>query len=303
MHLYLPIAELSVNVFSIIALGGLTGILSGLFGVGGGFLTTPFLIFMGISPAVAVASSANQIVGSSMSGFLSQWRRGHVDIKLGLVLVAGGLVGSTFGVSLFTWLRGLGLIDVVISILYVIMLTSIGSFMAWESWRKVLQKKELDSQPQTSRLRAALRSLPFITHFPQSKIRISLLLPLGLGVFAGMLVALMGIGGGFFLLPAMIYILGMSTTTVVGTSLFQMLCLTAHVTFMHAMRSHTVDLILAILLLIGGVFGAQIGARIGAVTKPLHLRAALAALVLLVAIKLGYQLFLPPASLYDIVVQ
>lgn len=302
MHLYLPIAEISVNILSIVALGGLTGILSGLFGVGGGFLTTPLLIFMGISPAIAVASSSNQIIGSSLSGLLSHWRRKHVDIKMGTMLVIGGLVGSSVGVSLFTWLRGLGLIDLVISILYVLLLSIIGGMMAYESWRKILNKEKEETAPKKGRFHAWIRTLPFSTHFPSSSIRISAILPLGLGAFAGILVALMGIGGGFFLLPAMIYILGMPTSMVVGTSLFQILCLTTHVTFMHAIRSHTVDVVLAMLLLIGGVFGAQFGSRIGTAIKPVYLRAALASMVLLVAVKLGYNLFLPPENLYDLVV-
>ncbi len=312
MHIYLPIAELSVNIMSIIALGMLTGVLSGLFGVGGGFLTTPLLIFMGISPPVAVATSANQIIGSSLSGLLTQWRKGNVDFQIGGLLITGGLVGSALGVVLFNWLQAVGLIDFVISLLYVFLLGSIGGTMGVESWRALKRQRQLEVgtlTPTASKPRSALRlrfglfirALPWVIFFPRSNVRISILLPLFVGLLAGTLVSMMGIGGGFFMIPAMIYLLGMPTSMVVGTSLFQILFVTTQTTVLHAVSSQTVDILLAALLLIGGVIGAQIGTRLGTRLKPEMIRAMLAALVLLVALRLAIGLFIPPEHVYDVV--
>lgn len=312
MHIYLPIAEISVNILSVILLGALTGILSGLFGVGGGFLTTPLLIFMGISPPVAVASSANQIIGSSLSGFLTQRRRGNVDFQIGGLLLAGGIIGSGLGVWLFNWLQSIGLIDFVISLLYVFLLGGIGTTMGLESWRSLKRQKAMeagtllpDRHKRRARARIMLalfiRRLPWVIHFTRSDVRISVLLPMFVGLLAGTLVSMMGIGGGFFMIPAMIYLLGMPTSMVIGTSLFQILFVTTQTTILHAVSSQTVDILLAALLLAGGVVGAQLGTRLSSRLKPEMVRALLAALVLIVALCLGIGLFIPPENLYDIV--
>jgi uncharacterized protein len=303
MHIYLPIAELSVNVFGMILLGGFTGILAGLFGVGGGFMTTPLLIFLGISPAVAVASSANQIIGSSLSSLLTHWRRKNVDFHIGGLLLVGGLVGSGLGIILFRWLQGLGLIDFVISLLYVFLLGSVGGMMGLESWR-AMQRNHAGIAPRprrATRLGARLRQLPWQRHFPRSNIRVSLLLPLSIGVLAGTLVSMMGIGGGFFMIPAMIYLLGMPSAMVVGTSLFQIFFVTTQTTILHALTSHTVDVMLALLLLIGGVIGAQFGTRLNSRLQPETTRALLAMMVILVALRLAYGLFIPPENVYEVV--
>ena len=310
MHIYLPIAEMSVNALSIILLGGLTGILAGLFGVGGGFLTTPLLIFMGISPAVAVASSACQIIGSSLSGFLTQHRRNNVDFQIGGLLLAGGVVGSGLGILLFNWLQTIGLIDFVISVMYVVLLGSIGGMMGVESYKALKRQPEaaLTSRiKKRSRLNlwwnANLRKLPWKMHFKRSNVRVSALLPLGVGLLAGTLVSMMGIGGGFFMIPAMIYLLGMPTSMVVGTSLFQILFVTTQTTILHAVSSQTVDIVLATLLLIGGVIGAQFGTRIGSRMKPEMVRALLSALVLAVALRLAFGLFIPPENVYEVIAE
>lgn len=298
MQIYLPIAELSVNIFMIVGLGGVTGVLSGLFGVGGGFLITPFLMFIGISPAVAVASSANQIVATSYSGFLAYWRKQSVDFSIGRFLLAGGLVGSFLGVLLFKWLKTLGYIDLLISLSYVFFLGTIGLLMACESF-KSLRKKE-GAAPKKEKT-SWLAKLPMQRHFPISKVQVSLLLPIGVGLVAGMMVSIMGIGGGFLLIPAMIYIIGMPTGIVIGTSLFIIIFVTMQVTFLQATMTQTVDIVLALLLLLGSVVGAQIGSRIGHNVPAAKLRALLALLVLGVAGKLGYGLFATPANLYTIV--
>jgi uncharacterized membrane protein YfcA len=313
MHLYLPIAEMSVNALSIILLGGLTGLLAGLFGVGGGFLTTPLLIFMGISPAVAVASSACQIIGSSLSGFLTQWQRKNVDFQIGSLLLAGGVVGSALGILLFNWLQAIGLIDFVISVMYVLLLGSIGSMMGLESWRALKRKREaatLGNSPRVQKhSRLSLlwhlyaRKLPWKRHFSGSNVRMSALLPIGIGVLAGTLVSMMGIGGGFFMIPAMIYLLGMPTSMVVGTSLFQILFVTTQTTILHAVSSQTVDIVLATLLLVGGVIGAQFGTRLGTRLQPEMVRALLAAMVVLVALRLAFGLFIPPENIYAVLPQ
>lgn len=302
MSIYLPIAELSVNIFALMALGGAVGILSGMFGIGGGFLTTPFLIFMGISPAIAVASSANQIVAASLSGFYAHWKRKNVDFRMGSLLLAGGLVGSTVGVGIFSWLKSLGQIDLVISLLYVVMLSSIGSMMATESIRSLrgIQKKQSGSR---SFRHGLSQRLPWKMRFPHSRLYISAWLPLILGFFVGTLVSIMGVGGGFFMIPAMIYLLGMPTSVVIGTSLFQIMFITMNVTVLHAVSTHTVDLILAILLLLGSTVGAQIGTRLSSKIPATQLRGLLAVMVLAVAIKLGFSLFTPPDNLYSVVLE
>jgi len=302
MEIYLPIAEMSVNIAGILLLGVITGILSGMFGVGGGFLTTPFLMFIGIPPAVAVASSANQIVASSFSGFFAHWRRDNVDFRMGILLLEGGMVGSSAGVWLFTVLKKLGQIDLTISLLYVTLLSSIGVMMAVESFRSLRQVQEQLMIPAAVTRFPFLGRLPMMTEFPRSKLRISALLPLGIGFISGVLVSLLGVGGGFFMIPAMIYVLGMPTSIVIGTSLFQIIFITANVTFLQAVTTHTVDILLAVLLLSGSVVGAQMGTRLGARLPAAKLRAMLALLVLAIALKLAYGLFARPHDIYSVTV-
>lgn len=298
MNIYLPIAEMSVNILLLLGLGGITGILSGLFGVGGGFLMTPLLIFIGVPPAVSVSSAANQIVASSVSGLAAHWRRGNVDFKMGRYLLAGGVAGSTLGVGLFRWLKNSGHIDLIISVSYVTFLGIIGAMMAGESLRAIMgtarKAPAADARPPL-----AMR-LPYKVHFPQSKLHISALAPLGIGFFVGIMVSLMGIGGGFFLIPAMIYLLGMPTSMVIGTSLFQITFITANVTLLHAVTTQTVDILLALLLLAGSVVGAQFGSRLHMRMPAEHLRGLLAAIVLGIAIKLAFGLFIPPANVYTV---
>lgn len=298
MDIYLPIAEMAVDIFVILGIGGVVGFLSGLFGVGGGFLMTPLLIFIGIPSAVAVASGANQMVASSISGVLAHWRRGNVDFKMGLMLLGGGLVGSTLGVWLFALLRGIGQIDLVIKLSFVAFLGVIGSLMLVESIRARLHRRA-PARPSPVR-RGWIDRLPLKMRFRRSRLYISALLPVALGLFVGVMVAILGAGGGFIMVPAMIYLLGMPTAVVVGTSLFQIFSVTINVTLLHALTTHTVDLVLAMVLLVGGVIGAQIGARAGAHLRGDQLRALLALLVLSVAGKLSYDLVAMPTDLYDL---
>ncbi|MFQ5619994.1 MAG: sulfite exporter TauE/SafE family protein [Rhodospirillales bacterium] len=296
MQIYLPIAEMSVNVFLILGMGGGVGFLSGLFGVGGGFLMTPLLIFIGIPPAVAVATEANQVVASSVSGVLAHWRRANVDIKMGMTLLAGGIVGSSFGVWLFTILRGLGQIDLVIKLSYVIFLSVIGVLMLSESVGTLMRVKR-----QVRRKRHHhywIHGLPLKMRFRRSRLYISTLLPIGIGFLVGVLSAIMGVGGGFIMVPAMIYLLGMPTVVVVGTSLFQIIFVTANVTILQAVNNQTVDVVLALLLLTGGVIGAQIGARASARLQGEHLRGLLGLLVVGVCAKLTYDLVVTPQDLF-----
>lgn len=297
MQIYLPIAEIAVHAEAIILLGFLTGILSGLFGIGGGFLTSPLLIFLGIAPQVAVATSANQIIASSFSGFLAHRKRSHVDFHMGFLLLLGGMTGSYLGVGLFHLLQKLGQIDLIISLLYVIFLGTVGSLMAWESW-KATRKHGTPSAP--IRQPAWIQRLPLRTKFLHSDIELSALAPLAVGLIAGVLVSLMGIGGGFLLIPAMIYLFAMPTSLVVGTSLFQMTFVTIQVTLMQAMSTRTVDLVLACLLLLGAVIGAQMGSRLGMKIPAGRLRGFLSIIILCVAAKLAYGLFVKPPELYSV---
>ncbi|MDE3060968.1 MAG: sulfite exporter TauE/SafE family protein [Pseudomonadota bacterium] len=297
MNIYLPIAEMSVNIFALLGLGVVTGVLSGLFGVGGGFLMTPLLIFIGVPPAISVSTVANQIVASSVSGFLAHWRRDNVDFKMGAYLLAGGLIGSFLGVELFRWLKASGQIDLIISVIYVVFLGVIGALMAGESIRSILKVSR--KHPHDEKPPLAMR-LPLKVEFPKSKLRISAIMPVAIGFFAGVMVSLMGIGGGFFLIPAMIYVLGMPTNVVIGTSLFQIIFITANVTFLQAVTTQTVDIVLALLLLTGSVVGAQVGTKAGSKLPPEYLRALLAALVLGIATKLAFDLFTPPADVYSV---
>ncbi len=298
MQIYLPIAEMSVNIFVLLGLGGGVGMLSGIFGVGGGFLMTPLLFFMGIPSAVAVATEANQIVASSVSGVLAHWRRGNVDIKMGGVLLVGGVLGSSFGVWLFSVLRELGQIDLVIKLSYVVFLTIIGSLMLVESIKSMRATKH--SVKTKAHHHTWMHGLPFKMRFRKSRLYISALLPLAIGFFVGLLAAIMGVGGGFVMVPAMIYLLGMPTSVVVGTSLLQIIFVTANVTVLQAVNNQTVDVVLALLLMIGGVIGAQVGAKLGGLLKGEQLRGLLALIVLGVCAKLSFDLMITPDDLYSL---
>lgn len=301
MDIYLPIAELSVNALVIIGLGSLVGFLSGMFGVGGGFLTTPLLIFYGIPPAVAVASSATQITGSSVSGALSHWRAGNVDVKMGVVLVGGGVVGSVLGSFLFRLLQRIGQIDVTISLIYVVVLGTIGAMMLNESARALQRSKRGQlKRGRPNRHNPLVASLPFKIRFYKSGLYVSWLAPFLLGMAVGVLTVIMGVGGGFIMVPAMIYLLGMSTGVVIGTSLFQIVFVTAATTLLHAVQSKTVDIVLAILLLVGGVVGAQMGARAAQKLPGEKLRFLLSLIVLGVAVRLAIGLTWRPAELYSV---
>lgn len=301
MDVYLPIANLAVNGLIIVALGALTGILSGMFGVGGGFLTTPLMIFYGIPPTVAAASAASQVTGASVSGVLAHAKRGGVDYQMGGVMVAGGLIGTVIGAGLFRLLQDLGQIDVVINVLYVLMLGGIGGVMARESWQVLKAQKSGVALPAAKRRHHPMvASLPLRWRFYRSGLYISPLAPLLLGMFTGVLTMLMGIGGGFVLVPAMLYILGMSAAVVVGTSLFQILFVTMMTTMMHAMTTRAVDVVLAVLLLIGSVSGAQIGAQLAQKIPAERLRFALAAIVLVVALRMALGLGWAPDEIYTV---
>ncbi len=299
MQIYLPIAEVSVNAFLLLGLGGIVGILSGMFGVGGGFLMTPLLFFIGIPPAVAVATEANQIVASSFSGVLAHLRRKTVDLKMGVVLLIGGLVGAFLGIQLFNALKAIGQVDLLVKLSYVVFLSIVGSLMFIESvgaiWRS---RKSLAPKPRTKR--TWVHALPFKMKFRTSGLYVSVIPPLLIGVSVGVLAAIMGVGGGFIMVPAMIYLLGMPTKVVIGTSLFQIIFVTAFTTLAHATTNYTVDMALAVLLLIGGVIGAQIGARIGLKLKAEQLRVLLAMMVLAVVAKLGFDLLVQPSELFTL---
>ncbi|WP_199556377.1 sulfite exporter TauE/SafE family protein [Sandaracinobacteroides hominis] len=301
MDLYLPIAEMSVNALVIIALGGLVGFLSGMFGVGGGFLTTPLLIFYGIPPAIAVASSATQVTGSSVSGALSYYRRGQVDMKMGAVLVAGGLLGSVIGSFVFRWLKSLGQVDVTIALIYVVFLGTVGALMLKEAVGVLLEQRRGVVAPRKARHHHPLiASLPMKMRFPKSGVYISPLAPFAVGAGVGVLTVIMGVGGGFIMVPAMLYLLGMAASVVVGTSLFQIVFVTAVATLLHATQSQSVDILLALLLLLGGVAGAQFGARAAQQLQPERLRLLLALIVLGVAIRLAIGLTWTPKELFSI---
>ena len=278
----------------------MVGFLSGVFGVGGGFLMTPLLIFLGVPAPVAVGTEANQIVASSVSGVLAHFRRGNVDFKMGMVLLAGGLVGSTLGVALFALLRQLGQIDVVIKLSFIVFLGIIGSLMLIESVRAMLRTRLPGARRGKLHQHNWLHGLPFKMRFRKSKLYISALLPFMVGALVGILSAIMGVGGGFIMVPAMIYLLGMPTAVVVGTSLFQIIFVTANVTFLQSVQTQTVDIVLAGLLLLGAVVGAQFGTRVGAMLRGEQLRGLLALIVLGVCIKLVFDVVIEPADLYSL---
>jgi uncharacterized membrane protein YfcA len=294
-HMYLPIAGNSVNVFMIFVMGGFVGLLSGIFGVGGGFLMTPLLIMIGIPPTVAAASDSNQIVGASTSGTLAHYRLGNVDFKMGVLLLVGGVLGGTLGVQVIKILRHMGNADFLIQITYVLMLGFVGSYMFQESLHGLKKSSQVKSTPKRTSIYARIVGLlPWQTDFSKSGVRLSVLLPLILGVFVGVLAAIMGVGGGFIMVPIMVYLLRMPMHVVVGTSLFQILFTCINVTIMQAHSNHTVDFVLALILLIGSTLGAQFGAKISKKLKGDQLKIILASLVLIVMLKMLLGLLLKP---------
>ena len=303
MDIYLPIAAISLDVVVLLALGGSVGFLSGIFGVGGGFLLTPLLIFIGVPHAVAVASSANQLVGASVSGVIAHWRRCNVDFQMGIVLLVGGILGSGFGVWLFALLRQVGQIDLAISLCYVVLLGTLGALMLVESVRTLLRQRRPGGSRRKLHQHYWLHGLPLKMRFRRSKLYISALLPLGLGFAVGVLSAIMGIGGGFIMVPAMIYMLGMPTSVVPGTSLFQIIFVAANVTVLQSVGNGTVDAVLALVLLLGGVIGAQLGSRFGAKLRGEQLRLLLALMVLAVAAKLAVDMTVRPDDLFTVLTE
>ena len=300
MTIYLPIAEVSVNAFLLLGLGGIVGVLSGLFGVGGGFLMTPLLFFIGIPPAVAVATEANQIVASSFSGVLAHLRRKTVDLRMGTVLLIGGLIGAALGVQVFNLLRAAGQVDLLVRLCYVVFLGAVGGLMFVESLNALRRARRAGPPPPRRRKRGLVDTLPFKMRFRTSGLYISVIPPLLVGVAVGVLAAVMGVGGGFIMVPAMIYLLGMPTKVVVGTSLFQIIFVTGFTTMLHAVTNQTVDVVLAVLLLVGGVIGAQVGTRLGTYLRAEQLRILLALLVLSVCGKLAWDLLATPSELYSL---
>lgn len=301
MQLYLPIAEVSVNAFLILGLGGIVGFLSGMFGVGGGFLITPLLFFIGVPPAVAVATGANQVVASSVSGVLAQLRRKGVDFHMGTVLLVGGMIGSALGIWVFSIMTRLGQVDLFVQLSYVIFLGLIGAMMLQESVRSLMRSRKPGGAPiRRAHVHSWVHGLPFKMKFRASGLYISVIPPALIGAAVGFLAAIMGVGGGFILVPAMIYLLGMPTKVVIGTSLFQIIFVSAFTTVMHAVTSQTVDMMLALLLILGGVVGAQIGTRVGVRLKAEQLRILLSLLVLTVSLRIAFDLLVTPKELYSV---
>ena len=301
MSIYLPIAEMNVNILLIVSLGIMVGGLTGLFGVGGGFLMTPLLIFLGIPPTVAVGTEAPHVLASSFSGAIAHWRKKNVDIKMGIFLLCGGIAGSIVGVNLFKILREFGQIDVIIQFLFLIFLGLIGFSMLFESTRTTIKKYRTTSLIRTKlHQHSWIHGLPLKMRFHRSKLYISTIPPIIIGFIVGVLSAMMGVGGGFIMIPAMVYILGMSTNVVVGTSLFQIIFVTANSTFFQSYLNQTVDIVLASLMILGGVVGAQVGARLGSTFKAEYLRGVLAILVLAVCIKIFLDLTLTPNNLFSL---
>lgn len=302
MFLYLPIAEISVNILVIIGMGAAVGFLSGLFGVGGGFLITPLLIFYNIPPAVAVATGANQVIASSFSGALVHYKRGTVDIKLGTMLLIGGTIGSIAGVALFSLLRSIGQLDLTVSILYVLFLGGIGGLMLTESVKSMIKRRKGGGDGDLRRpgQHNWVHGLPLKMRFPRSRLYVSIIPVIGLGFLIGVLAAIMGVGGGFVMVPAMIYLLRVPTNVVIGTSLYQIVFTAAVTTVLQAATNGTIDVVLAFLLMIGGVFGAQFGAEAGRKLRGDQLRALLALLVLAVGIRLGVELVMPPSEIFTL---
>ncbi|MDO9416303.1 sulfite exporter TauE/SafE family protein [Pararhizobium sp.] len=301
MTVYLPIAELSVNIFIILGMGAAVGFLSGMFGVGGGFLITPLLIFYNVPPVVAVATGANQVVASSISGAITHFRRGTIDIKLGTVLLFGGLAGATLGVWIFTLLRRLGQLDLVVSLMYVLFLSVVGGLMLWESI--IALRRSARNEPAPRRKpgqHSWVHRLPMKMRFKKSKIYLSVIPVAGLGFGIGMLTSIMGVGGGFIMVPAMIYLLRIPTSVVIGTSLFQIIFVSAYTTIVQAVVNNSVDIVLAFVLMSAGVIGAQYGVRVGQRLRGEQLRALLALLVLAVGLRLAVELVIPPKEIYSL---
>jgi uncharacterized membrane protein YfcA len=300
MQVYLPIAEMSVDALLLLGIGFGVGWLSGLFGVGGGFLLTPLLMLIGIPSAVAVASGANQTLGASISGLIAQWRRGNVDWRMGLTLFAGGLLGSALGVQIFALLKRWGQVDVAVSLFYVVILGIVGALMVRESVTALLRRRRGAAPRRKLHEHTWLHGLPFKLRFRDSRLYISVIPPLVIGFGIGMLSAIMGVGGGFMLVPAMIYILGMPTAIVIGTSLFQVVFVSANVTLLQAWQVGSVDIVLTMLLLAGGVAGAQFGAAMGTKLRGEETRALLGLLVLLVAFALAWNLLQTPSRAFTL---
>jgi uncharacterized membrane protein YfcA len=298
MHVYLPVAEVSLDVFVLLGLGGAIGFLSGLFGVGGGFLVTPLLIFLGVPPAIAAATGANTVIAPSVSGVINGLRRGGVDLRMGLILLAGGLAGSALSVMLFGFLRRVGQIDLVVSLSYVAMLGTIGTLMLSESIRAWRRSRMAGAPRRKLHQHLWIHGLPLKMRFPRSRLYISALLPIGVGVGVGILSGLMGVGGGFIMVPAMIYVLGMPSSVVVGTSQLQIIFVSANVTLLQSVTNNTVDVVLATALIFGSVVAAPLGARFGARIRSDQMRILLALLVLGVALQLGLNLVVKPHDLY-----
>jgi uncharacterized membrane protein YfcA len=301
-QIYLPIAEISVNLWVMLGLGAAIGFLSGMFGVGGGFLLTPLLMLSGIPAAVAVATGANQIVASSVSGTLAQWRRNNVDVRMGAVLIVGGVAGAIIGVFLLKLLREAGQAGLIVSLTYVAFLGAIGALMLWESVNAIRRQRAGKTvSARKSGQHSWIHGLPFKMRFPRSRLYISAIPPLVIGGLVGLLASFLGVGGGFIMVPAMIYLLRMPTNVVVGTSIFQIIFVTAIVTLLHATLNYTLDIVLAFVLVIGGVIGGQFGVRAGQKLRGEQLRALLALMVLGVAFRLLFDLVVRPSDLYSIV--
>jgi uncharacterized membrane protein YfcA len=302
MQIYLPIAEVTANALTLLGIGGGVGLLSGMFGVGGGFLVTPLLFFIGIPPAVAVATGVNQVVASSISGVLAHLKRKTVDLKMGTVLLIGGLAGSGIGIIVFQWLSARGQIDLAVQLAYVVFLGIIGLLMLQESLRSLIRARNPQAPRRKLHVHTWVHALPLKMKFRVSGLYISVIPPLVVGFFVGILAALMGVGGGFILVPAMIYLLGMPTKVVIGTSLFQVIFVAAFTTVMHAVTSYSVDILLALFLILGGVIGAQLGTQLGLRLKAEQLRFLLALLVLAVGLKIALDLLIRPDELFSITV-
>lgn len=300
MPIYLPIAGMSVDLFVMTGVGLAVGFLSGLLGVGGGFLITPLLVFLGIPIDVAVATGANQAIATSASGTVAQWQRQNVDFKMGALLFAGGVVGSVAGVWIIKWLKVIGQIEFVISVCYVAMLGTVGALMLVEGSRAMLRARSGTVAPPARRHHYWVHNLPFRTRFPASKLYMSLIPPVLLGVLVGLLGAVMGVGGGFFAVPIMVYVLGMPTRVVIGTSLLVVFTTSMLTTVLQAWQNQSVDIVLALMLMLGGVFGAQLGARAGYGMKGEQIRALLGLLVLGVSIRIAYDLVAQPYEFYSI---
>ncbi len=300
MQIYLPIAEMSIAIEYVFLLGAFVGFISGIFGVGGGFLTTPLLIFMGIPSAVAVGTQGSQLVASGVSGVMGYWRRGHVDFLVGIIMLVGGIIGAVLGIIFFQYIKYLGQIDLIIALLYIILLGSIGIMMLFESVFTMFKKKTMKSEFNRLKSPSLISRLPYKIRFPRSKLYVSIFVPGGIGMVSGFLVSTMGVGGGFLLVPAMIYILGMPPLLVAGTSLFQIIFTSAFSTVMHATVSNSVDILLAVILILGGVIGAKIGVLASGKVTGAKARIILALLVLSVCGQLSIQLFHKPFNFFVI---